>query len=104
MHSLIDFLRVISLAMIFLFVGLNIAIWKHHYEDRNRLVYIGRFGIATALIMLISPKLINYTFPASYFYLVLVPSLLCYSIGLLRFYKKKSIQEEEHETSTEEKR
>jgi len=72
-----------------MFVGLNIAIWKHHYETLSRLVIIGRSMLAIVVIISLSSRLLGWPQPVTNisFNILLFISMIVYIIGLLQFYK-----------------
>jgi hypothetical protein len=92
---MLDVLRIINLSLLSLFIGLNLAIWKRHYEVLNKLVIAGRTGLALSVIISISSRLLDrpQSTTNKLFNIMLTISILIYTAGLLVLYTEKSKQE-----------
>ena len=92
---MLDILRIINLSLLSLFIGLNIAIWRRHYEVLNHLVMAGRTGLALSVIITISSRLLDWpqSVTSTLFNVMLTISILIYTAGLLQLYTEKSKQE-----------
>jgi len=92
---MLDVLRIINLSLLSLFIGLNLAIWKRHYEVLNKLVIAGRTGLALSVIISISSRLLDWPQSTTnkLFNIMLTISILIYTAGLLLLYTEKSKQE-----------
>jgi hypothetical protein len=97
---MLEILRITSLSLAFFLLGLNLSVIKHHYERPGKWVIVGRIGILLTIIISMVVKLLHQEVPGSYiFHIILIPSLIISTIGLLKFYQEQEYIEHSEDGS-----
>lgn len=93
---MLNILRIISLCLAFFYIGLNIAILKHHFERPGLTVVLGQMGFGIAIILAITLKLFHKDLGGNYiFNIIIIPSLVLSIVGLIKYYEQQSNIERE---------
>lgn len=85
---MLDLLRVISIVLAFLYIGLNVSFYRAENNRSRRWIVLGRIGMTVAIIVSLAARLFDHDTAAGYiFNLLFIPFVVISTVGLSRAYR-----------------